>query len=165
MDISGFEPFLQTPSYWVSGRHIFRESDIICSVFVVASATSEVFEVTYYTFSYWPLLTKPSFGPFKKAVWPVGAAEIFYFEVEGANGLSPSENLFPADLADRAWDTDWGLPATVADLLCPSTPSLEQYDPLTHELNVGFVGDNEACFEDWSTFENQDTPDFWAVMK
>ena len=165
MDISRFEPFIQTPSYWVSGRYIFREGDIICPVFVVATATPEVFEVTYYTYSYWPLLTKPSFGPFKKAVWPVGAAEIFVFEVEGADGLTPSENLLPDDLEDRAWDADWESPETVADLLCPYMPPLEEYDPLTHELNEGFVGDIEACFEDWATFEDQDTPDFWAVLK
>ena len=157
MDNTQVAEFLCPPNQWISGIYIYNG---MCPIFIVAEASSDIYSVTYYNYSYWPMMTDDAFEPFCRFVWPVGSEEIFCSQLEGPNFLSPVNAVTPDNFVDEAETADWCDARTIAGLICPHMENLEPYDPSVHDLE-NLVQDVETFLPILAKFEGRETPNFW----
>jgi hypothetical protein len=157
MDNSQVTDFLCPPDQWISGIYVYNQ---MCPSFIVAEASSDLYSVTYYNYSYWPMLTDEAFEPFTRYLWPVGSENIIISELEGPGHLNPSVEFMPDGFEDSALNADWNNARTVADLICPHMEILEPFDSRIHVLD-DLVEDVENFLPLFARFTGRETPDFW----
>lgn len=158
MDNTAVLEFLCPPDQWISGIYVYND---MCPVFIVAEGTSDLYSVTYYNYSYWPMMTDEAFEPFTRYIWPVGSEQIIYSELEGPGHLNPAGEIFPDGFEEDAENADWRDARSIADLICPHMDSLEPFDPAVHNLD-NLVEDVETFLPLLAKFNGRETPNFWT---
>ena len=132
----------------------------MCPTFIVAEASSDLYSVTYYNFSYWPMLTDEKFKPFARYLWPVGSENLIISELEDPGHLNPNGKFMPDGFEDAALIADWNNARTIADLICPHMEFLEPFDATTNNLDE-LVEDVEGFLLLLAKFNGRETPNFW----
>lgn len=132
----------------------------MCPAFIVAESSSDLYSVTYYNYSYWPMMTDEAFEPFTRYLWPVGSEKIFISELEGPGHLNPCGEIMPNGFNDTAVAAQWDDARTIADLMCPHMEELEPFDSTIHDLD-DLVEDVERFLPLLDKFTGRETPNFW----
>ncbi len=162
MDFSAVEQFLCHPNTWISGQYIYAKG---VPTFIVAQTTPELVDVTYYMYSYWPMMTDESFEPFSRFIWPVGAESIFQYVSLDIGGLSFDGAVKDKHFLDLTMDLDPRdiTPMDAALMICPLMEKLVVFDS-SMRLPRGAVEDFEKFEPIWKVFEGRESPDFWINL-
>jgi hypothetical protein len=152
--------YFPSPSKWISGRYVSTFEGGLFPFVICASYSPEIFDVTYFIYSYWPDQSDEELSPHVRLVWPVNSDEIFVYEAEECGPLSLMRTFMPNGFLERIARSSINSARDVADLLCPYMEKLSVFHPSFHDLSEA-VDDYETFTPIWQKFEGRETPNFW----